>query len=96
MKKEIEGVMHLTLSDVAKEIDRTPTTIKRWYEFYEKMPKEEQDTFPELPEMMQKGNKKWYYIKEEDIPKLIKFRDSIGYGDLSYYYNKYVKQNKEG
>ena len=77
--KEREGKVYLTIGQVAKQVDRLPITIKNWYEWAEKNNKE--DMLPEMhTDFDAKGTR---YFKEEDVPKLIEFRDGIKYGMLN-------------
>lgn len=70
---------YVTIGYVAKEVGRSVTTIKNWYEWAEK-----NDRLEELPEMRtdldEKGTR---YFKENDIDKFKTFRDSIKYGMMS-------------
>lgn len=70
---------YITIGDVAKKIDRGVVTIKNWYEWAEK-----NNCLDMLPEIRRdldaRGTR---YFREDDIPKLIEFRDNIKYGMMA-------------
>ena len=67
--------MLLTIGQVAKIIERTPLTIKHWYEWEEL--NGGSDILGPLPQMYRKGVKRVRHFDEADIPKLISFRDNL-------------------
>lgn len=85
--KLVDGKKYFRISEVCEQVERSATTIARvWYEA-ERYAIENNIHFPfVLPPYRQdldkKGTKYW---DEEAIKKLIKFRDSIMPGDLSFY-----------
>lgn len=84
MTKVIDGVTYLRIGEVAKLIDRSALTIKNWYQWAE-----ETDNLDLLPPIYFIGEKrKIRHFREEDVPKLIKFRDSIQYGSMSEFNEK--------
>lgn len=80
--KNVEGVNYLTIGETAKLVDRNAQTIKSWYRWCDK----EEQSYEKagLPEYRRNlDGKQTYHFREEDIPKLIEFRDSIQYGQMS-------------
>lgn len=75
-----DGEEFVTIGNAAKQIKRTPQTIKHWYEWA----KENNHTH-ELPEMYRFGSKGTRYFAQKDVKKLIKFRDAVSYGMMSDY-----------
>lgn len=78
--KEINGEVYLKIGKVAELIGRTPLTIKNWYEWAEL-----HDCLGELPKMERVGKRGVRYYREDDLYKLIRFRNSIRYGSMSEY-----------
>lgn len=69
----------ITIGEVSKKIDRGVVTIKNWYEWAERNDK--LDSLPEIRrDLDARGTR---YFNEDDIPKLIEFRDNIKYGMMS-------------
>jgi hypothetical protein len=77
--KTVDGVKYLTIGEVSKLIDRSAQTIKNWYK-WAKLNNEEGSLPPFRRDLDLKGT---YYFAEDDVPKLIQFRDSISYGQMS-------------
>jgi len=77
--KEYMGIKYLKMGEVSKLLKRGPQMIKIWYLY-----KKEHDNNILLPpyftNLDARGSRFW---KETDIPKLIKFRNSIEKGMLS-------------
>lgn len=93
--KTIKGVTYLTIGEVSKKVDRSAQTIKNWYRWCEA----EGLTLEEvgLPNFRRDLDAKGtYHFREEDIEKLIKFRDSISYGQMSEFnVSRWGKRGKE-
>lgn len=77
--KVVDGVTYLTIGEVSKMIDRSAQTIKNWYK-WAKLNNEENSLPPYRRDLDAKGT---YYFAEQDVQKLIEFRDSISYGQMS-------------
>lgn len=80
--KNIDGVNYMTIGEASKLVDRNSQTIKSWYKWCEN----EGLTFAEagLPEYRRDlDGKHTYHFREDDIEKLILFRQSIQYGQMS-------------
>lgn len=94
--KEVEGKKYYTAAELSPLIGRSYSTIVAWYDA-EKMAKDNNMPFEgELPEIRRDFDlKRTRYWCEDDIPKLIKFRDEIKPGDLSYY-NKRIMWGVRG
>lgn len=67
--------MLVRIGEVAKIIERTPLTIKHWYEWEETYGVNE--TLGKLPYMYRLGVKGVRHFESVDIPKLIQFRDNL-------------------
>lgn len=78
MEKDSKNL--LTIGEIARFIGRGSQTIKHWYEWAE-----ENDRLSELPNMYRVGSKGVRYFDENDVGKLIEFRDKISYGMMSDY-----------
>ncbi len=77
--KVINGKVFLTIGEVSKIIDRNTHTIKNWYEWYDQNEEAQKENL--LPEIYRElDNKRTRYFLENDIEKLINFRDKIKYG----------------
>lgn len=76
--KIINGEEYLKIGEVAELIDRSPLTIKNWYEWAE-----QNDCLYLLPDMERVGVRQIRYYKRDQITKLLDFRDSIKYGTMS-------------
>lgn len=68
----------LTVNQVAAKVGKTSYTIKRWYNWYEKLTAEELEDYkkqgmPELPKYETVGPTQWRYWEEEDVPQIKKF-----------------------
>ena len=75
--KMFNGDKYLKIGVVAKLLERSPLTIKIWYEYAE-------NEGIELPKYLSNLDaRKSRFWKESDIPELIKFRDSIEKGTMS-------------
>ena len=69
----------LTASKVANQVDVSTKTLTNWYKFYNSdIPKPED--MPELPEYEQAYEKAPRYWKQEDIPKIIAFKEWVPKG----------------
>lgn len=72
----------LTASQVAAKVGVTAYTIKRWYTFIEETPIDEleklvKDGMPVLPKCEKIGSMGWRYWDEEDIDKIIEFKNWV-------------------
>lgn len=77
--KIIKGVKYYSIGEVAKEISRSPRTIKNWYEWANI--EERQHKLPVYrTDLDLRGTR---FFKEEDIKVLMRFRNSISYGQMS-------------
>lgn len=80
--KTINGVNYLSIGETAKLVDRSAQTIKNWFKWCSAQGVEPNQVG--LPEYRRDlDGKGTYHFKEEDIPALIDFRDSISYGQMS-------------
>jgi hypothetical protein len=80
--KNIGGVNYLTIGETAKLVDRSAQTIKNWYRWCQS--EEVDPNKAGLPEFRRDLDAKGtYHFAETDIDKLITFRDSISYGQMS-------------
>jgi hypothetical protein len=69
----------VTASRVANQLDISTKTLISWYKFYESdLPKP--DNMPELPPYEQAYFRAPRYWREEDIPKLITFKEWVPKG----------------
>lgn len=87
----------LSINQVAVRVGKTAYTIKRWYNWYEKLTLEEleeykKDGMPELPNYTALGPTKWRYWAEEDIPKLKKFSKWVPHTKSGVMANKKDKE----
>lgn len=81
----------LTIGQVSKLINRTPRTIKHWYNWAE-----ENGKLNLLPEIIIKDEKGTRYFKEDDIEMFETFKSQITYGMMSEYNKKnWGKRGKE-
>ena len=78
MIKEFNSSKYVKIGEDAKLIDRTPLTIKNWYEWAE-----QNDALHLLPEVIRVGERGIRHYKESELYKLVKFRDNISYGSMS-------------
>lgn len=70
----------LKIEKVAFMIDVSVQTINNWYRFKRECPDNE---FAEmLPDYIQEGDRQTRYWNINDIPKLIKFKESIPHGHV--------------
>ena len=85
--REIDGVKHYRISEVCEKVGRSQSTIIRvWYGAAEYAAANDIHFPFFLPayrtDQDKKGTRYW---SEEAVAKLIKFRDTIRPGDLSFY-----------
>ena len=87
--KLIDKVEYYTVTEVAKQVDRSVSTILNWYDA-EQYAKENGIEFPEgLPKIHRDFDKKGTrYWTEKDIENIKQFRDSVVSGSLSFYSRK--------
>lgn len=80
--KNINGVNYLTIGEVSKLVDRSAQTIKNWYKWVstENIELEKSGLPGFRRDLDAKGT---YHFKEEDVPKLVEFRQSISYGQMA-------------
>jgi hypothetical protein len=72
----------LTASQVAGMVGVSSYTIKRWYNWYENLSKEElkqlaDNGMPILPNYETVGSTKWRYWEDADIQKIIEFKNWV-------------------
>lgn len=72
----------LTASQVAAKVNISVYTLKRWYKWYEGLNVDELSGYitngmPELPAYETIGNTAWRYWNEEDVEKIIEFKDWV-------------------
>ncbi len=70
----------LTATRVAQHLDISVPTLTNWYRWYNNPDYDKPPNVPELPKYEQNGKRATRYWKEEDLPKLIKFRDWVPKG----------------
>lgn len=76
-KPKFDRKNNFRIGEVAKLINRTPQTIRMWYEW------EGRVDFPQLPELPQPtifhvdSKNQHKYWSRQDLMKMIKFRDAI-------------------
>lgn len=70
----------LTATRVAQHLDISVPTLTNWYRWYNNPDYDKPSNVPELPKYEQNGKRATRYWKEEDLPKLIKFRDWVPKG----------------
>ena len=74
--------MKLTVSQVSALIGKSVYTIKRWYQWYEKLTLEELTNYikngmPELPKCETVGATQWRYWDEQDVEQIKKFSEWV-------------------
>lgn len=80
--KTVDGVNYLSISEVAKIVERSNQTLKNWYKWCASEDINIEDAG--LPEYRRDlDGKNTYYFKESDVQQLIDFRENISYGKLS-------------
>lgn len=77
--KIVDGVKYLKIGEVAKQIGKSPQTIKHWYEWMNSKPQTEK-VLPQFYILDKRGTR---YFKEIDMPLLKSFSESIFYGEMS-------------
>lgn len=90
--------MKLTVSQTAAKVGVTNYTIKRWYKFIEETPMKEliklqKEGMPILPKCELIGNRQDRVWDEEDIPKLIEFKNWVPHTKNGVF-QKYKKEEK--
>lgn len=70
----------LTATKVTQHLDISVATLNNWYKWYNNQDYIKPKDTPELPMFEQNGKRAIRYWKEEDLPKLIKFRDWLPKG----------------
>lgn len=75
-------MVKLTASQVAAKVNVSVYTIKRWYKWFENLTTDEIGKYvsqgmPVLPNYQVVGNTKWRYWDEEDIQKIIEFKNWV-------------------
>lgn len=90
--------MKLTISQTAAKVGVTGYTIKRWYKFIEETPMEEliklqKEGMPILPKYLIIGRRQDRIWDEEDIPKLIEFKNWVPHTKNGVF-QKYKKEEK--
>ena len=83
--KIIDGVKYYKIGEAAKLINKSPQTIKHWYEWVEYTG----DKSKQLPKVYHLDNRGTRYFREQDIPALQKFGENIKYGEMSEF-NSYL------
>lgn len=80
MKREVKARLirdkkedYISITDLAYAIDRSPTTIKRWYKWWEN-PEFEKPKDLQLPEYYYLDAKRTKYFRVSDIPILEDFK----------------------
>ena len=81
--KVVNGEKFLTIGEVGEKIDRLPQTIKRWYDWWKKQDLAIRQKYPLPAEYRVLDRKGTRYYREEDLDKLIAFRDNLEYGIMS-------------
>lgn len=82
--KQIDGVVYLTIGELAKQIERTVVTIKYWMDWYAEQEEEIQQEFP-LPEFRRDlDSRGTRFVEKSEVPKFIKFRNSMVYGKIAF------------
>lgn len=78
-----DGVEYLKIGEVAELLERSPQTIKIWYEWYNEQPEEyrKENPFPEVRQDLDRRGTRYYRRDQSHL--LSKFKDEIGYGDLA-------------
>lgn len=82
--KEVDGVTYYSIGEAARVIGRTIGTVNHWYKW------EKTNGLDVLPDVHTFDERRIRYIKKEEIVDLIRFRDSVRYGDMSEYNRKNV------
>ena len=77
--KIVDGVKYLKIGEVAKKIGKSPQTIKHWYEWMSSGP----ETDKVLPKFYILDKRLTRFFKEEDLPAIIAFSESVKYGEMS-------------
>lgn len=82
MKKH-KGVEYLKIGEVAELVDRSPLTIKNWYEWYDQQSDEYKvnNPFPEVRQDLDARHTRYY--RADQVHLLIEFRDNLEYGDIA-------------
>lgn len=85
--------MLIRIGEVAKILNRTPLTIKHWYEWEEKFGVN--DTLGKLPPIYRIGVKGVRHFEECDVAKLKQFRDNVAINPgIMAEYNRTLKGEK--
>ena len=86
----IDGKEYIKIGDAAKLIDRTPLTIKNWYEWAEL-----HEMLHLLPELKRVGKRKTRYYKGDELYKLNEFKKHVADKGLMNDFNR-TKWGKRG
>lgn len=80
---------NLSASKVAQQLDISTYTLTNWYKWQETCRTPEHDFLPVLPQYQQRSTKGIRYWKQEDIPIIQQFKDSLpkGRGGVMGNYN---------
>lgn len=80
--KVVDGIKYLTIGEAAKIVGRGAQTIKSWYKWAEQNNKDIKELG--LPEFRRDiDRRQTYFFKDTDVTLLLKFKDSIAYGQMS-------------
>ena len=89
--REIDGKVLLTVTDVAKLLNRTPQTVNKWNKFSEMIRNNKISRVRPgqiiLPQCIRINKIK--YWKEADIDKIIKFSKNIKRGDMAEFNRRF-------
>lgn len=88
--KIVDGIRYVKIGEVARIVERSTQSIKLWYDYAKENP--EVDLPPYRTDLDGRGIRYW---KEDDVPKLITFRDTIVRGMMSdFNVNKWGDKGK--
>lgn len=95
--RTVDGVVYFPFGEVCDRVGRTRIMIRRWYQWWESLTKEQQESFPyPLPDyrtdFTERGDRFW---KKDDVVKLKQFRDHIGHGLFSDFSSTWRGDNRE-
>lgn len=92
----------VTATKVTQYLDISLRTLDNWYRFYRNASEKKPENMPELPNYEQLGPKATRFWNEEDLPKLMEFKNWIPHGrsgvmgrtNERYWSEKLRKNNK--
>ncbi len=70
----------LTATKVTQYLDISVPTLNNWYKWYNNPQYEKPKDIPELPAYTQQGKRGTRYWDEDDLPKLMKFKEWLPRG----------------